>query len=135
MSQCLTGLHTAQTYSPLEVKISPRTFFLLFFSKNYKSKQKTKMVDAGPRVAIALWISSVAMLFAQFWGIVNVGFMAVWSLTGLIDKTLKLVSRARERRFTTWLDQVVRSFCGRTGPNDRTELPIFRDPERGEPDP
>ena len=85
------------------------------------------MVDAGPRVAIALWCTSIAVHVAYLIGFVNWTFMTVWSLTSLIDKSLKLVSRRFELEFQDWTNRVWNSFSCRDGNdnNGETELPVF----------
>ena len=88
------------------------------------------MVDAGPRVAKTLWCVSITVHVAYLIGLVNYTFMTIWSLTSIIDKTLKMVTKQQEAKCIGWLRRVWRSFScqGGTDNGGEEELPIYVSP-------
>ena len=126
MLQCSTALTPIQfsTLYTLPISFSSSSYFSVFLK--HRTKQLTKMVDAGPKTAIALWCASLTVHFAHLLGLVNMTFMTVWSWSSILDKSYKLVSKAFEADFHAWLDQVWRSlFCRSGAANTETELPVF----------
>ena len=91
-------------------------------------------VDFGPRTAAAFWILSLICQVLLWLGIINVGFIWVWSFATVVDKSLKLLDSEDEEAFLEWAGNVWDSCFnkhprnGGDGPDQDDgdyELPIF----------
>ena len=87
----------------------------IIYSKNQITQKNCKEmpVDFGPRCAIALWATSLICQVLFSMGIINVGFLFIWSLATIVDKTLKLIDPEDEVAFHEWAGNVWESLFAR----------------------
>lgn len=73
------------------------------------------MANFGHKSAVAFWMISIVVHVCFLLNWTSWNFLSVWSVAGIWEKSLKIVSEETEAAFLVWAENVWNSVTGRNG--------------------